>query len=296
MENTKQVSKFPLIIPNFILKILALLTMTLDHIGYMLQEYYLVPELANVFRIIGRFALPLFCFMIVEGVLHTKSFKKYALRMGICLVCVSIALAFVEYAPIFDGFSVRNEGNIFIDLLLGATAVYCLNNKKIWVKFLSILPIAFSIGCCFANNFECVQCGREVWIIPFFLRTQYGFYGVMLILAFYGAYLLSKLFIKHSFSGAYQNTDIEQLVNNVLSIAALGLCNLIIYILFTVIDEPSFFNYMDIELQMFALISGVFILFYNGKRGYNAPWFKYGCYIYYALHMLIIYGLFAIIM
>ena len=40
----------------------------------------------------------------------------------------------VEYAPLYDGFSVRNEGNIFIDLLLGAIAVFCLNHKKIWVK------------------------------------------------------------------------------------------------------------------------------------------------------------------
>lgn len=85
MDNTR---KFPLILSNFWLKIIALLTMTIDHLGYLLPSYN--PELANVFRYIGRLALPLFCFMIVEGAIHTKNFKKYALRLGIMASIISL--------------------------------------------------------------------------------------------------------------------------------------------------------------------------------------------------------------
>ena len=77
MDNTR---KFPLILSNFWLKIIALLTMTIDHLGYLLPSYN--PELANVFRYIGRLALPLFCFMIVEGAIHTTNFKN-----GASLLC-----------------------------------------------------------------------------------------------------------------------------------------------------------------------------------------------------------------
>lgn len=294
MENTVEKNKFPTILSNFILKIIALLTMTLDHVGYMMQDYSMCLELAQVFRVCGRLALPLFCFMIVEGVLHTKNFPKYVLRLGICLVCVSAALLVVEYAPLFDGFSVRNEGNIFIDLLLGAIAVFCLNHKKIWVKFLAILPIAFAIGSSITVGYECVSCGREVWIIPFFLRTQYGWYGVLLILGFYAAYKLSDLYIKIFTKDVYKGTRTEKISQNICAVLMLGVVNLILYTLSFVI-EPSYLNYLDVELEMCSMLAGILILLYNGKRGYGAPWFKYGCYVYYALHMVIIYGLFALL-
>ena len=102
MDNKR---KFPLLLSNFWLKLIALLTMTIDHIGYLLPY----STTALVFRYIGRLALPLFCFMIAEGAIHTKSFKKYALRLGIMASLISIAIIFTEYVPYFrnNGFSMR---------------------------------------------------------------------------------------------------------------------------------------------------------------------------------------------
>lgn len=297
MDNVQTNNKSYLIFSNFILKILALLTMTIDHIGYMLQSNYIGPEaLGYSFRIIGRLALPLFCFMIVEGVLHTRNFKKYCLRLGIALLCVAGALLFVEYIPLFDGFSVRNEGNIFVDLLLGAVAVYFLNDKRWWVKLLALLPIGYAVGSSFAMMYECVQCGSEVWIVPFFIRTQYSFYGILLIVGFYCANLLGDLYIKIVTKDSFKGTIYERTAKNILAIALLVFINLLFYfaIDYRVID-PALVNYMDIDLQILSCLAGIFIFFYSGKRGYGASWFKYGCYLYYAIHMIIVYGLFAII-
>ena len=67
--------KFPCF-SSFLLKIVAIISMTFDHVGVVMNNFW--PEnstlmaISNIFRIIGRLALPLFCFMIVEGVIHTK--------------------------------------------------------------------------------------------------------------------------------------------------------------------------------------------------------------------------------
>ena len=65
---------------SFYIKILAIIFMTLDHLGiYLAMKYGTTPsmiELANVFRIFGRLAFPLFIFLIAEGMRHTKSVGK----------------------------------------------------------------------------------------------------------------------------------------------------------------------------------------------------------------------------
>ncbi len=64
------------------LKIIALITMTCDHVG---KE--LLPEL-TILQIIGRLAYPIFAYMIAEGAQHTKNRRKYLLMMaGLALVC-----------------------------------------------------------------------------------------------------------------------------------------------------------------------------------------------------------------
>lgn len=53
------------------LKILALITMTIDHIGVVLLPQYLV------LRIIGRLTYPIFAYMIAEGCFYTRSRRRY---------------------------------------------------------------------------------------------------------------------------------------------------------------------------------------------------------------------------
>lgn len=53
------------------LKILALVTMTIDHVGVVLLPQYLV------LRIIGRLTYPIFAYMIAEGCFYTHSKRRY---------------------------------------------------------------------------------------------------------------------------------------------------------------------------------------------------------------------------
>ena len=60
---------------NFDLKIIAIITMTIDHIGAILYQDL------TILRIIGRISFPIFAFLLVEGFKHTSNKFKYFLRL-----------------------------------------------------------------------------------------------------------------------------------------------------------------------------------------------------------------------
>ena len=65
------------ILDGTMLKIIAMISMVLDHVGDLF-----FPG-ATWMRAAGRLAMPLFAFCIAEGYAHTRDRRKYLLRMGI---------------------------------------------------------------------------------------------------------------------------------------------------------------------------------------------------------------------
>lgn len=72
------------------LKLLAMVTMALDHIGA-----YLFPHILWL-RIIGRLAFPIYAFLIAEGCRHTRSMGRYlgsvAIMGAICQIVYFFAM------------------------------------------------------------------------------------------------------------------------------------------------------------------------------------------------------------
>ena len=287
--------RFPLILSSFWLKVLALLTMTIDHIGYSMVPMGLNYDAATIFRYIGRLALPLFCFMIAEGAVHTKSFNKYALRLGIMASAISIAILGSEAIPLFknNGLSMKDEGVIFLDLLLGAVSVYLLRQKKWYIKLLAILPLLYGVGSFIVASIDSCGCYPEIMWFPYFIRTQYGWYGILMIIGFYFARLIAKWLISLASQTTqipveeYQDSNYERNVLNITSVVLLVVITVIYYLIAKAM--PPKYVLFDAGIQMYALLSGVFILLYNGKRGYNKKWFQYGSYLYYILHLPLVY-------
>lgn len=59
----------------FVLKIIAMITMVIDHIGYCFYPNILL------LRLIGRIAFPIYAFLIAQGFLYTKNRNKYFLKV-----------------------------------------------------------------------------------------------------------------------------------------------------------------------------------------------------------------------
>lgn len=124
------------------LKIIAIITMLLDHIGASLVQPILastasaagvtdwsMPSLAAAYpgaaipyyalRYIGRISFPIFCFLLVEGFLHTKNLHKYCLRLAIFALVSEIPfdLAFHQ-TPFYQA-----SQNVFFTLLIGLLVI-----------------------------------------------------------------------------------------------------------------------------------------------------------------------------
>lgn len=139
---------------NFVLKIIAMVTMFLDHLGYAIYEKF------SYFNYIGRLAFPLYAFGISEGYLHTHSKKNYLYRLG--------TFAIISQAPFMLFCSIFNHEfalNIFFTLFTGLIAI--IGYEKCSNKYVGLLLVA-----CLANTAE-------------FLHMDYGYFGVLLIFIFH---------------------------------------------------------------------------------------------------------------
>jgi hypothetical protein len=128
------------------LKVVALLTMTIDHIGAVIYPEY------EVFRYIGRLSFPLFCYLLVLGMESTRSPTRYIGNL--------LLFALVSQVPYFlaFGFQPLEQLNIFFTLALGLlflSLVFPLSNRSL----LALIPLVLSVV----------------------LNVDYGIYGITVI-------------------------------------------------------------------------------------------------------------------
>lgn len=74
----------------FVLKIIAIISMFLDHVRYAVP---VVEDFAAMY--LGRIAFPLFAFFISEGYIHTKNVKKYFFKTY--YICFNITNSFYAF-------------------------------------------------------------------------------------------------------------------------------------------------------------------------------------------------------
>ena len=146
------------------LKLIACGTMLIDHFAAVLllelaPMTHSVVDLYYILRIIGRFAFPIYCFLLAEGAHYTRNPQKYALRMA-----VGAVLSELPYDLAFYGGWTMEHQSVMITLLLGFTALEAMKRcPKLWQMLLVWIPFA---------------------LVADMLHTDYGAEGVMLIVMF----------------------------------------------------------------------------------------------------------------
>lgn len=227
----------------FILKIVAIFTMTCDHLSYLIFGNF------SFLNLIGRIAFPIFAYQITEGYTYTHNLKKYFFRLFV--------FALISQAPFMFFVSlITNEFrlNIFFTLLFGLTAITIfdkLSSVKCKNKYMHFVLQICGVLVCFVIAF-----------LGYVLNVDYGYFGVLAIFVFY-------LFRNHK---VCMNLAFVTLV-----CAYYGTYLLI---------PRLFFKYLLIII--FTCFSLVFINLYNHKKGKDT---KYFLYLFYPLHLLIIYAL-----
>ena len=231
-------------LPQEVLKLIACVTMLVDHFGHAIVPGLPVPHMVELYyacRIIGRIAFPIFCFLLVEGMRRTRNPQKYILRLGI-----GVLLAEIPFDLLFEGGFSWEYQSVMVTLTLGALMLYCMRKtEKKWWKLLMVLPFA---------------------VLAELAKCDYGGWGIAMIAVFA---LLDRFPL--------------QFVGVLLVAAAMPSAGITVFGVF-------------FSCELAALLAMLPIGFYSGRKlTYNRA-LQWGFYLFYPVHLLILWLILSFIM
>ena len=221
------------------IRLLAIIFMLIDHIGvaWPTLPCYIV------LRLLGRVSFPLFAFLIANGYRHTKNVFAYLLRLGILAVISEACFDLFQHNVLFY----LREQNVFFTLFLGLLALFLLDHFRTMGRPQAALGMILALS---------------LALLAEFAATDYGFFGVVLILC-YGIFFTSPL--------------------------GLGFTT-VLFALRLLLNAPASWEW---PLLTLGALGALFpILLYNGKKGFSpqsprlAKILQMGIYLFYPLHLL----------
>lgn len=298
--------KTPQILSGFVLKLFALLFMTLDHLGLFLMARYAgvnegLYQMAYVFRCLGRISFPLFVLMVAEGARFSRRPWMYFVRLLAMHLVISIGLSIYLYGsknPLVSPDQIR--GNAFSDLSLIALTLILFRQKN-WTKFLAAIPIMVSIFFYILQTYEHANNITILWF-PNYLRADYNLFGVLIGIGFYVARPLALRLSRASAEAAgipldmYLESKAYQQLVNIIGIAFFFAVTAIFwgvsYIGYNY-DYRPFDTYL-MQLQSYCLLAIPLLYLYSGKRGFDSKMVRVVTYLYYPVHIAVLFLIFSL--
>ncbi len=110
------------VLSGSMLKVIAVISMFIDHVGcHLVDRGIVLLQIGNynltlyrLMRDLGRFAFPIFCFLLIEGFLHTRNKLRYGASLAVLAV-----ISEIPYDLEHNGTLFYPEQNVFFTLLLG---------------------------------------------------------------------------------------------------------------------------------------------------------------------------------
>ena len=94
------------------LKIIALIFMTIDHLGAYGFEIPIFDTYNTQLRLLGRIAMPLFLFVLTESIRYTRNRKKFLLRLYLGAVFSGLFVTVTNFL-FHDSIGMFINSNIF---------------------------------------------------------------------------------------------------------------------------------------------------------------------------------------
>ena len=197
----------PKCLTGFHLKVIAIVSMLADHLAYITLSSILSASytdagstgfrhallswaaaheqglwtLCEGMHWFGRLAFPLFCFLLVEGFLHTRSRGKYALRLGLFAL-----ISEIPYDMAFNNclLTLRNN-NVFFTLLVGLLMIWGISKTKEWFDKLGEDKINVRWKKLIYIGAVVVFAVAAMFLVSFVFDSSYSESGVLTILILY---------------------------------------------------------------------------------------------------------------
>ena len=191
---------------NNALKIIALITMTVDHIGVIF-----FPRIM-AFRIIGRISMPIYAYMIAEGCRYTKNKLRYFLTVfSLALICQ------IAYYVNNKSLEMTTLVSYSFSMLLIYLINWAMKSKKYYAIILTI------------SSFLLV--GFLYYILPKIIPNFSFNYGVFCVTLPIGIYLAKGKWIKLLACGiglvliVLDNIEVPLQWWSLVALVPLALCN-----------------------------------------------------------------------
>lgn len=235
-----------------IIKLLAIIAMTLDHVTWLLFPGYPTQALPLCLHILGRITCPIMCYFVAEGYHYTRDIKKYTRRLFLFALlshCPYVMSSFAgsefvdwkSFIPFYYG-DVLNQTSVMWSLAWGLVMLRVVNSEKIRQSLKPLLVVL---------------------ICPIALPSDWSCIASLCVLAF----------------GTNRGNFRKQMLWMMFYVA------LYAAVYFFAIDKVYG------PMQMAVVLSIPILMQYNGQRGKNAAAnrvMKWLFYLYYPLHLLVI--------
>ncbi len=260
----------------FVLKILAILGMTSNHVAHVFGDMLPWPATLALYSF-GGITFPIMAFLLVEGYHYTSNLRRYATRLAVFAV-----IAQVPFTLCFGwGKYPIPTMNVLFTLLLGLGLLWIHGKaKNQGVSFFALLAAIFiSVFCDWAVS-------GPILIYLFYILRGKGARGVLVAMLFLYAFVMVPNGINlvefwQVGMGSAQNAIAQGIAAD--------------YDIYYICGAPvHFYNHL---LQCLANLGYALVGFtiaticlcrYNGTRGRSMKWFFYA---YYPLHLLAIWSM-----
>ena len=138
------------------LKAIAILAMTLDHLVWILFPGYDTRWFVLLAHAVGRLTAPIMCFFISEGYFHTRSVRKYAVRLFQLAFLSHFAYNFcfgIPFIPLQT--SLFNQTGIAWSLAWGLVLLWVFDASG-WKPWLQTAFLGFVCIITFPCDWSCI--------------------------------------------------------------------------------------------------------------------------------------------